>query len=164
MNRDGLKKIYLIKSAGYEFTEINLEDNTLLLGESGVGKTTIMRAVLFFYTMDYSPSLLNLTSDTKKPFNDWYFREHNSHIVYEYTKDDNKYIFVVSKSGKLHYTFIDITNSDIGVKEIFIDGNKPVNFEKLNENIQKNRLINYTTTIKDKYTNIFHKRDEFGKN
>ena len=49
MSSDGLKKIYLIKSAGYEFNEIDLRDNTLLLGESGVGKTTIMRAVLFFY-------------------------------------------------------------------------------------------------------------------
>ncbi|MEA1955752.1 MAG: ATP-binding protein, partial [Campylobacterota bacterium] len=163
MNKDGLKKIYLIKSAGYEFAEINLENNTLLLGESGVGKTTIMRAVLFFYTMDYSDSLLNLNSDTKKSFNDWYFREYNSHIVYEYTKDDNIFLFVVSKSGKLHYTFIDITNSTLGVKEIFINEKKPVNFEKLNENIQKTNLINYTTTIKDKYINLFHKRDEFGK-
>ncbi len=48
MNSDGLKKIYLIKSAGYEFAEIDIADNTLLLGESGVGKTTLMRAVLFF--------------------------------------------------------------------------------------------------------------------
>jgi len=52
MSRDGLKKLYLIKSAGFEFCEMDLHSNTLLLGESGVGKTTIMRAVLFFYTME----------------------------------------------------------------------------------------------------------------
>ena len=40
MSRDGLKKIYLIKSAGYEFNEIDLRDNTLLLigTEQTVGK------------------------------------------------------------------------------------------------------------------------------
>ena len=73
MSKDGLKKIYLIKSAGYEFVEIDIADNTLLLGESGVGKTTLMRAVLFFYTMDYSDTMLNLTSETKKSSD--YFKE-----------------------------------------------------------------------------------------
>lgn len=163
MSKDGLKKIYLIKSAGFEFSEIDLVNNTLLLGESGVGKTTIMRAVLFFYTMDYSDSILNLNSDTKKSFNDWYFREHNSHIVYEYTKGDSRFLFVVSKSGKLHYTFIDITNYSLGIKELFIDGKMPINLEKLNEKIQKESLANYSTTLKEKYINAFHKKDTNNK-
>ena len=163
MNSDGLKKIYLIKSAGYEFTEVDIADNTLLLGESGVGKTTLMRAVLFFYTMDYSDSVLNLTSETKKSFNDWYFKEPNSHIVYEYTKGENRYLFVVSKSSKLHYTFIDITQKDLGVREIFIEQKKPIEFEMLHEKIQKESLLSYTTTIKDRYIQLFHKRDEYGK-
>ncbi|MEA3492036.1 MAG: ATP-binding protein [Campylobacterota bacterium] len=159
MSNDGLKKIYLIKSAGYEFNEVQIDENTLLLGESGVGKTTIMRAVLFFYTMDYSDSMLNLTSDTKKSFNDWYFREHNSHLVYEYTKGDSKFLFVVSKSGKLHYSFIDITNYPLGVKELFIDESRPVTLEKLNEKVQKAHLSNYHTSIKERYINTFHKKD-----
>lgn len=163
MSSDGLKKIYLIKSAGYEFNEIDITDNTLLLGESGVGKTTIMRAVLFFYTMDYSDSILNLTSDTKKSFNDWYFREHNSHLVYEYTKGSSRFWFIVSKSGKLHYSFVDVTNSSLSVKTFFIVENKPITLEKLNEKIQKENLVNYHTSIKEKYINIFHQRDIYEK-
>lgn len=159
MSRDGLKKIYLIKSAGYEFNEIDLRENTLLLGESGVGKTTIMRAVLFFYTMDYSDSILNLTSDTKKSFNDWYFREHNSHLVYEYTKAESRFLFVVSKGGKLNYTFIDMTNATLNVKDLFIEEHRPVTLEKLNEKVQKANLPNYSTSIKERYINTFHKRD-----
>ncbi len=159
MSRDGLKKIYLIKSAGYEFNEIDLSENTLLLGESGVGKTTIMRAVLFFYTMDYSDSILNLTSDTKKSFNDWYFKEHNSHLVYEYTRAESRFLFVVSKGGKLNYSFIDMTNASLDVKELFVDENKPVTLEKLNEKVQKANLPNYHTHIKERYINTFHKRD-----
>ncbi len=163
MNKDGLKKIYLIKSAGYEFTEIDLSDNTLLLGESGVGKTTVMRAVLFFYTMDYSDSILNLNSDTKKSFNDWYFREHNSHLIYEYTKGKSRFLFVVSKKGKLNYSFIDISNASVGVKELFIEDTTPISLEKLNEKIQKANLPNYHTTIKEKYINTFHKKDIYLK-
>ena len=163
MSSDGLKKIYLIKSAGYEFNEIDLRDNTLLLGESGVGKTTIMRAVLFFYTMDYSDGILNLASDTKKSFNDWYFREHNSHLVYEYSRGESEFLFVVSKIGKLNYSFIDMTNASMGVKELFVDENKPVTLEKLNEKVQKANLPNYHTSIKDRYINTFHKRDIYSK-
>lgn len=163
MSSDGLKKIYLIKSAGFEFDEVDLRDNTLLLGESGVGKTTIMRAVLFFYTMDYRDTILNLTSDTKKSFNDWYFREHNSHLVYEYTKAESRFLFVVNKGGKLNYLFIDMSNSPLSVRELFVDNNRPITAEKLNEKVQEANLPNYHTSIRERYINAFHKRDTNGK-
>ena len=136
-NKDGLKKIYLFKSADYQFAEIDLSDNTLLLGESGVGKTTLMRAILFFYTMDNSSSALNINTESKKSFNQWYFQERNSHLVYEYYKEGNPFLFVVSNSGHLHYTFIEMSNSNIGVKNLFLKGNNPVTLEELNENIEK---------------------------
>jgi len=163
VEKDGLKKIYLFKSADYQFAEIDLSDNTLLLGESGVGKTTLMRAILFFYTMDGSSSALNINTESKKSFNQWYFQEHNSHIVYEYYKEGNPFLFVVSNSGNLHYTFIEMSKNDIGVKELFLEGRDPVTLEKLNENIEKNLLIKYHTTQKDKYTRTFHKKDMDGK-
>lgn len=156
---DGLKKLYLVKSAGFEYEEIDLESNTLLLGESGVGKTTIMRAVLFFYTMDYADSTLNINPDTKKSFNDWYFKEHNSHLVYEYTKGESRFLFIVSKSGKLHYSFVDLTSASMSVQELLLDGSTPRNLEQLNEKIQSCDLLNYSTTKREQYINTFHKRD-----
>ena len=161
--KDGLKKIYLFKSADYQFAEIDLSDNTLLLGESGVGKTTLMRAILFFYTMDGSSSALNINTESKKSFNQWYFKEHNSHIVYEYYKEGNPFLFVVSNSGNLHYTFIEMSKSDRGVKELFLEGRDPVTLEQLNENIEKNLLVKYHTTQKEKYIRAFHKKDMDGK-
>ncbi len=159
---DGLKKIYLFKSADFQFADIDLSDNALFLGESGVGKTTLMRAILFFYTMDFSSSALNINTESKKNFRQWYFKEPNSHIVYEYFKDGKPFLFAVSSSGKLHYTFIEMSRDDIGVKELFLDGLEPVTLEKLHENIEKNLLQKYHTTQKDKYIKIFHKEDMDG--
>ncbi len=156
---DGLKKLYLVKSAGFEFEEIDLSSNTLLLGDSGVGKTTIMRAVLFFYTMDYSDNILNINPDTKKSFNDWYFKEHNSHLIYEYTKGENRFLFIVSKSGKLHYTFVDLTTSSLSVEDLLLNATTPRNLEQLNEKIQTESLSNYSTTKREQYINTFHVRD-----
>jgi len=163
IEKDGLKKIYLFKSADYQFAEIDLSDNTLLLGESGVGKTTLMRAILFFYTMDTSSSVLNINTESKKSFNQWYFQERNSHIVYEYYKDENPYLFIVSRSSNLHYTFLDVTNSEITVRDLFLEGREPVTLEKLNENIEKHLLPKYHTTHKEKYIRAFHKKDMDGK-
>jgi len=161
INSDGLKRIYLIQSADYQYANIDLTDTTLLLGASGVGKTTIMRAVLFFYTMD--DSMLNIDTDSKKPFNQWYFKDNNSHIIYEYTKGDNIYLFIVSASGKLHYTFIDITNSNIGVKKLFLEEKTPANLQILTQNIQKNSLPSFNTVKKNEYIDIFHHKDIDGK-
>jgi hypothetical protein len=161
LNSDGLKRVHLIQSADYQYANIDLTDTTLLLGASGVGKTTIMRAVLFFYTMD--DSMLNIDTDSKRPFNQWYFQDNNSHIVYEYTKDNNRYLFIVSSSGKLHYTFVDITNSNIGVKELFLEEKTPANLQILTQNIQKNSLSSFNTVKKNEYIDIFHHKDIDGK-
>jgi hypothetical protein len=158
-NYDGLKKVYLIKSADYQFAEIDLTQNTLLLGDSGVGKTTLMRAVLFFYTMDYSNTMLNINSETKKPFIEWYFKYSNSHIVYEYTKDDSTFWFIMSSKGRPLYTFVDISHQNINIKDIFIEEDTPVEAEKLHENLQAHKLSYYETSRKDKFIQTFHKKD-----
>ena len=161
--KDGLKKIYLFKSADYQFAEIDISDNTLLLGESGVGKTTLMRAILFFYTMDSSSTLLNINTESKKSFTQWYFQEPNSHVVYEYQKENQRYLFIVSNSGKLHYRFVEMSQDNVDVRGLFLDGNEPVTLEKLTENIERASLVSYHTTQKEKYIRAFHKKDIEGK-
>ena len=70
----GLKKIIFIDSAKFKYIDMDISENTLLLGASGVGKSSIMRAVLFFYTMNSDKENLGIAiGETKKGFNDWYF-------------------------------------------------------------------------------------------
>ncbi len=95
----GLVKILLIESAMFRYVDLDISINTLLLGNSGVGKTSIMRAILFFYTMDSDSAILGLTdSETKKTFIDWYFDINGaSYIAYQYTSENGEFLFIVSK-------------------------------------------------------------------
>ena len=44
-----LNKIVFINSANIKYAEINLDGNVHFIGTQGVGKSTILRAILFFY-------------------------------------------------------------------------------------------------------------------
>lgn len=47
-----LNKIILIQSAAIPYAEVNLDGNVHLTGTQGVGKSTLLRAILFFYNAD----------------------------------------------------------------------------------------------------------------
>ena len=44
-----LNKITFINSASIKYAEINLDGNVHFIGTQGVGKSTLLRAILFFY-------------------------------------------------------------------------------------------------------------------
>ena len=47
-----LNKIIFINSARIRYAEINLNGNVHFIGTQGVGKSTLLRAILFFYNAD----------------------------------------------------------------------------------------------------------------
>jgi len=104
-NTTGLKRILFFESATFRYVDLDIESNTLLLGDSGVGKTSIMRAVLFFYTMDHSKNILGITdNETKKSFLEWYFDVRgSSHIAYIYETVNGRFLFIVSRHKNLKY-------------------------------------------------------------
>ena len=51
-----LNKIVFINSAAIRYSEVQLDGNIHLIGTQGVGKSTILRAILFFYNADTQPS------------------------------------------------------------------------------------------------------------
>lgn len=114
-----LNKIIFINSANIPFAEIRLDGNVHLEGTQGVGKSTVLRALLFFYNADK----LHLgIQPGQKPFEDFYFRYSNSFIVYEVASDQAAYSIITMRSqGKMVYRFVDAAFS----KEWFFgEGNK----------------------------------------
>lgn len=101
-----LNKIVLINSANIGYSEIRLDGNTCLNGNQGAGKSTILRAILFFYTGQTRKGLG--IDKEKKPFMEYYFDSTCSYIVYEVMRDEFTYSVVVYRNGNtLSFRFVD---------------------------------------------------------
>ena len=57
-----LNRIIFINSAHITYAEINLDGNVHFIGTQGVGKSTVLRSILFFYN-DYTVKFKRSTED-----------------------------------------------------------------------------------------------------
>jgi hypothetical protein len=110
-----LNKIVFINSASVQYAEIELDGNVHLIGTQGVGKSTLLRAILFFYNANKTK--LGIPRE-KRGFDDYYFQYQNSYIIYEIIKDNIPFCVLAYKvNGKVAFRFF---NSEYK-RELFID-------------------------------------------
>jgi hypothetical protein len=136
-----LNKIVFINSASVQYAEIELDGNVHLTGTQGVGKSTLLRAILFFYNANKSK--LGIPA-AKKRFDDYYFEFQNSYIIYEVIRDGSPYSVVVYKvHGKAAYRFIDAGFQ----REFFIDeaGRARESWEKIRSVL--GRRVHYSRIV-----------------
>jgi predicted ATP-binding protein involved in virulence len=136
-----LNKIVFINSAAIKYAEVELEGNIHLIGTQGVGKSTLLRAILFFYNANKSK--LGIPRE-KKSFDDYYFEYQNSYIIYEVMKDDVPYCVLAYKvNGKVAFRFF---NSGYK-RETFVDENNRAfeNWDKIRTAFGKE--IHYTPLV-----------------
>lgn len=132
-----LNKIIFINSANIPYAEISVDGNVHFTGTQGVGKSTVLRALLFFYNAD--KHRLGIQQG-QKSFDEFYFRQSNSHILYEVMRDNGPYTILVSRyQGRASWRFIDAPYR----REWLIDDNKQVasDWLKIRERIDKNVAI-----------------------
>lgn len=101
-----LNKVIFVNSASMRYEEVELDGPVHMAGTSGAGKTTVLRGVLYFFTADQ----LHLGIDSNKEnFNLYYFPMINSHIIYEFKKDDGTFCVILTKDShnRVQYAFID---------------------------------------------------------
>jgi len=100
-----LNKIIFIQSADIDYLEINLNGNVHFTGDQGVGKSTVLRAILFFYNARTDKLGINPGDEN---FLEFYFKYANSHIIYEVQAEHNKFIIWLSKeNNRPAYRFAD---------------------------------------------------------
>ena len=100
-----LNKTIFINSATVRYEEIHLDGNVHFTGTQGVGKSTLLRAVLFFYNADTTK--LGIPKG-KKSFSEYYFDQANSYIIHEVKGDTGPFcILVYKQSGRIAFRFID---------------------------------------------------------
>ena len=132
-----LNKIVFINSANIPYAEISVDGNVHFTGTQGVGKSTVLRALLFFYNADKHRLGIQLG---QKSFDDFYFRQSNSHILYEVMRDNGAYTILVSRyQGRASWRFIDAPYQ----REWLIDDDKQVlsDWVKIRERIDKNVAV-----------------------
>ena len=100
-----LNKIIFLNSAHIPYAEVKLDGNVHFIGTQGVGKSTLLRAILFFYNAD--KLRLGIPKE-KKSFDAFYFPYANSYIIYEVMRENGAYCVVAAKSqGRVFFRFID---------------------------------------------------------
>lgn len=100
-----LNKIVFINSASVAYAEIELDGNVHLIGTQGVGKSTLLRAILFFYNANKVK--LGIPRE-KKNYDDYYFPYQNSYVIYEVMKDGVPFCVLSYKvNGKVAFRFFD---------------------------------------------------------
>jgi hypothetical protein len=143
-----LNRIIFINSAQIKYAEINLNGNVHFIGTQGVGKSTLLRAILFFYNADASGLGLG-THKQKLAYKDYYFNYSNSYIIYEVVREDGKFCVVSYKSqNRVCFRFF---NSEYK-QDYFIDENKnvPDNWEGIAQRLDANKVF-YTKRKIEEY-------------
>jgi uncharacterized protein len=155
-----LNKVIFINSATIQYAEIMVDGNVHLIGTQGVGKSTLLRAVLFFYNAD---TLKLGISKEKKNFAEYYFPYQNSFLIYELTNEHGNYCIVAFKSqGKVCFRFFDAAYK----REYFVteDGRAYEKWEDIRAILDKHK-IDYTRKIDryEEYRDILYGNTEIGK-
>lgn len=114
-----LNRIVFINSANIPYADdIYLDGNVHFIGTQGVGKSTVLRAILFFYNADTQK--LGIPVE-KQSYAEYYFPYSNSYIIYEITTENGDFCILSYKAmNRICYRFIDSPYR----KEFFIDENR----------------------------------------
>ncbi|MEH0156323.1 ATP-binding protein [Limibacter armeniacum] len=102
-----LKKLIFINSASLPYSEVEVEGNIHFVGSNGFGKTTVLRAILFFYNPTSNKADLGIR-ENQRSFSDYYFEQLNSYIIYEVAREEGDYCIVCYKhGGRLQFRILD---------------------------------------------------------
>ncbi|UKK58624.1 ATP-binding protein [Prevotella communis] len=144
-----LNKIIFLNSANIPYAEVMLDGNVHFAGTQGVGKSTLLRALLFFYNAD---KMRLGIQQGQKSFEEFYFRYSNSYIVYEVKTENGAYSILTYRSqGKAVFRFIDAPYQ----KSWFVDesGRVESDWIRIRERIGSNDISAKIETY-EQYRNI----------
>lgn len=151
-----LTKIIFINSATIRYQEIGVDGNVHFTGTQGVGKSTLLRAILFFYNADTTK--LGIPRE-KKSFAEYYFNYSGSYIVFEVAGESGMFcVLAYKQSGRIAFRFIDAPFK----MEYFVDGSLAFeSWDKIRAGLDK-AGIDYSNKIEryEEYRNILYGNNE----
>ena len=154
---DSLLKMALIKSAKYDFAEVDLDKNNLFIGANGAGKTTLLRAILYFYTA--SSKSLGINSAKKISFLDYYFPYEESYIAYVYKKEKKYVLVTLYKSTTIKFRFC-LLDSMPNLQELYTKDAKPIEHTQLWAELRDRGILSKTLSAKEYKDVLYSKRSK----
>lgn len=153
-----LNKVSFINSAAVKYAELDLNGNVHFIGTQGVGKSTLLRAILFFYNAN-ALKLGVPSGPTNKNFAEWYFPYRNSYIIYEVLRESGAYSILAFKAqNRVCFYFIDAPYD----REMLIDGDGRAfdSWDKIRAGLDARKIF-YSRRIKsyEEYRDILYGND-----
>ncbi|MEI6892187.1 MAG: ATP-binding protein [Pontiella sp.] len=100
-----LRRMVLVNSANVGYREIELDGHIHFIGTQGTGKSTLLRALLFFYNADQRK--LGISKE-KKAFSEFYFPFADSYIFYEVQAGPRRFcVWLYKRQNRLCFRFVD---------------------------------------------------------
>lgn len=120
-----LNKIIFINSAHVPYAEIKLDGNVHFIGTQGVGKSTLLRSILFFYNVDKGKLGIK-TQAGQKGYDEFYLPYQNSYIIYEVCRETGKFFVMTFLShGRTAFRIVDCAYD----RQFFIEEDGSVRYE-----------------------------------
>lgn len=145
-----LNRIIFINSAHVPYAEVSLDGNVHFIGTQGVGKSTLLRSILFFYNADKSRLGIR-TQDKQQGYDDFYLPYSNSYIIYEVVRENGIFFIMSFRSqGRTAFRIVDCKYD----RSQFIDeAGMAREWGKINEaigqNIFKSRILRHYEEFRD---------------
>jgi hypothetical protein len=146
-----LNRIVEINISNVKYTDIELSGNTCFVGTNNFGKTSLQRAILFFYSANSRGLGI---SASQKPFEEHYFRYENSYLVYEIATEEKPFFVIVYRHNKLVFRFVDAAYDP----DFFFTANdEALKIKEVIANIEKRGIyISNQVDTFERYRNILY--------
>jgi hypothetical protein len=146
-----LNRIVEINISNVKYTDIELSGNTCFVGTNNFGKTSLQRAILFFYSANSRGLGI---SASQKPFEEHYFRFENSYLVYEIATEQKPFFVIVYRHNKLVFRFVDAAyNPDF----FFTANDEAMKIKDIIGNLEKRGIyISNQIDTFERYRNIIY--------
>ncbi len=100
-----LRRMVLVNSAKVRYREVELDGHIHFIGTQGTGKSTLLRAILYFYNAESRK--LGISKE-KKSFAEYYFPYADSYIFYEVQTGARRFcVWLYKRNNKLCFRFVD---------------------------------------------------------
>lgn len=158
----GLNQITFVNSASLNYSTVNLDGNTLLCGANGVGKTTILRAILYFYHANGKKVDIG---SKKRGFNDYYFSSINSYLIYRYKNQHSQIYLIMYKSSiqsaiKFRFFRFNDEYKDTNIQDLIFENNTALDINSISEQIRKIGHITNTMQSAKEYRDTLYNHNK----